>query len=309
MNPTIIHPSFSAVTAAAQSADTGILGASWLLPVVVLLGFALTLTLLAFILFSLARGQNKYRHNSDPQVQETLLEAEQHANHIVSEATEEARSLRAATERERLRALEEDHHDTDRFLEAYTSRLDRTISELSYGIEKEHTRATSHFVDSLQKIEKRVADDADEATHSIESFTSQSSVLFERLSAEIENVEKGIQHLAVALEEAAVDESGKNVQVVREEMQKIGSQVAQSVLAVAKDMDRVMQEKLDHEFRSISEEIEKYRAGRLKLVDERILVLVEETVQIALQKKLSMAEQSELVYRALEEAKQRGIFV
>ena len=127
------------------------------------------------------------------------------------------------------------------FLDAYRFQLEKNIKELSYGVEKEHMHATSRFVESLQSIEERVSLNADEAKHSMDSFTSQSGTLFERLSYEIENVEEGIQHLALALEEAAENESDKNAQIVREEMQKIGKETARSVVDVAKGLDEVLQ--------------------------------------------------------------------
>ncbi|HCC04825.1 TPA: hypothetical protein DEP58_00785 [Patescibacteria group bacterium] len=240
---------------------------------------------------------------------EVLINAEERAHAIITEARIEARNLRSTIEKERLKALSEDHQAVERFLDAYRFQLEKNIKELSYGVEKEHLHATSRFVESLQNIEGRVSLNADEAKHSMDSFTSQSSTLFERLSYEIENVEEGIQHLALALEEAAENESDKNAQIVREEMQKIGKETARSVVEVAKGLNEVLKVNLEKEFKSISKELGQYREARMRLINERILVLIEETAQIALQKKLSLEDQAELVYRSLEEAKQRGVFV
>jgi len=241
--------------------------------------------------------------------QEVILNAEERAHAIVAEASAEARHLRTEMEKERTKALNEDHQEVERFLDAYRYQLEKVIKELSYGVEKEHMRATSRFVESLQTIEERVSLNADEARHSMDSFTNQSGTLFERLAYEIENVEKGIQHLALALEEAAANESDKNAEIVREEMKKIGEQTAKSVLSVAKGLDKALQVNLEKEFSTISDELTKYREARMRLINERILVLIEETAQIALQKQLSLQDQADLVYRSLEEAKQRGVFV
>ena len=143
----------------------------------------------------------------------------------------------------------------------------------------------------------------------MDSFTKQSGTLFERLSYEIENVEEGIRHLALALEEAAENESDKNAEIVREEMRKIGKETAKSVVEVAKGLDESLRINIEKEFKTISEELNKYREARMRLVNERLLTLIEETTQIALQKQLTLKDHSDLVYRSLEEAKQRGIFV
>jgi hypothetical protein len=243
------------------------------------------------------------------EAKQVLLKAEDRAQAIVAEAAAEARELRSTIEKERTRALNEDNQSVERFLDAYRYRLEKTIKELSYGVEKEHMRATTRFIESLQNIEQRVALNANEAKHSMDSFTGQSSQLFERLSLEIENVEKGIQHLALALEEAAANESDKNAEIVREEMRKIGEETARSVVRVAEGLDEALRANLEKEFTAITHELGKYREARMRLVNERILLLIEETAQIALQKKLSLQDQADLVYRSLEEAKQRGIFV
>ncbi len=270
---------------------------AWLVPMALMLVFSIMLI------------RRERRGLMPEKARALLVRAEEQAHAIVADATHEARQVRAAIEEERLRAVHEDHSELDRFFEAYSTKLNTVLKELSYELEKEHMRASTGFIKSLQTIEARVAGDADEAKHSMDSFTSQSSALFERLASEIENVEKGIQHLAIALEEAAQDESGKNAELVRKEMQKIGQETALAVTEVAKGLDAALRQSVEKEFAAIGKEIDKYRAARMELVDERILVLIEETAQIALGKQVSMADQAEFVYRALEEAKERGVFV
>jgi hypothetical protein len=275
--------------------------------VYVLVALVLSIILLVTIIVLLLRRDHAAL--TPEQAKEVILDAEERAQTIVAEAAAEARRARLTIETERTRALNEDHTEIERFLDAYRFHLDKTIKELSYGVEKEHLRATSHFVEVLQNIEERVSMNADEAKHSMDSFTSQSGTLFDRLAYQIENVEKGIQHLALALEEAASDEAGKNALVIREEMQKIGVETARSVTNVARGLDEALRVNIEQEFAGIKHELGKYREARMRLVNEKIMVLVEDTTQIALHKKLSMHEHAELVYRSLEEAKDRGIFV
>lgn len=271
---------------------------------VVIIG--LLLSVLVFVV------RSRRRWSSSPSMSEAdrrIVEAEQRANEIIAAATEEARELRAAVEQERLKSMSADKAEVNKLIEAYSARLDRSMKDVAYGIEKEHIRATEHFVDGLQKIETRVSDSATQAEESMKTFAKQSGSLFDALGSEISNVEKGIQHLAVALEEAAANEANKNTDVVREEMRKVGEATARSVVDVAKGLDEVLRQNLEKEFAGISEQVEKYRKARLDLVDERILVLLEQTATIALNKELSLEQHADLVYQALEEAKEKGIFV
>lgn len=55
--------------------------------------------------------------------------------------------------------------------------------------------------------------------------------------------------------------------------------------------------------------INEYRQKRLEIVDENIVGILERTMNITLGKKLSLSDQTQLVYEALEEAKKENIFV
>jgi hypothetical protein len=267
----------------------------------------LLFVLLGAILYLLVRNE-KMRMTSK-EAQQVLRNAEEKAQAIVAEATAEARKTQLKIEEDRAKSLVEDAKEVEHFLEAYRFRLDKVLKQLSYGVEKEHARVTGQFVESLRHLEERVSENATQATASMNEFTDQSSDLFNRLAYEIENVEKGIQHLSLALEEAAANEADRNAEIVRKEMHNIGKETAAAVVKVARGLDESLRINLEKEFSSISSEITRYREARMRLIDERILILIEETTQIALQRKLSMQEQADLVYRSLEEAKQRGVFV
>lgn len=60
---------------------------------------------------------------------------------------------------------------------------------------------------------------------------------------------------------------------------------------------------IELELRSTRELIETYKNGQLKLIDENIIAMMEQTLSLVLGKKLSLKDQLDLVYEALEKAK------
>lgn len=60
---------------------------------------------------------------------------------------------------------------------------------------------------------------------------------------------------------------------------------------------------IDLELKATRELIETYKSQQLKLIDENIVAMMEQTINIVLGKKLSLQNQLELVYEALEKAK------
>lgn len=61
--------------------------------------------------------------------------------------------------------------------------------------------------------------------------------------------------------------------------------------------------RLDKELETVREEIKAYKENRLHIIDENIVEILEKTLSVTLGKKLSLTDQSDLIYKALEEAK------
>ncbi len=55
--------------------------------------------------------------------------------------------------------------------------------------------------------------------------------------------------------------------------------------------------------------IDNYKSSQLRVVDENIIAILEKTLSIILSKKLTLADQMDLVYKALEKAKAEKFFV
>lgn len=55
--------------------------------------------------------------------------------------------------------------------------------------------------------------------------------------------------------------------------------------------------------------IESYKSSQLRVIDENIVAILERTLSIILSKKLSLADQMDLLYKALEKAKAEKFFV
>lgn len=60
---------------------------------------------------------------------------------------------------------------------------------------------------------------------------------------------------------------------------------------------------IELEIKAARELIETYKTQQLKLIDENIVAMIEQTINLVLGKKLSLKDQIDLVYEALEKAK------
>lgn len=92
---------------------------------------------------------------------------------------------------------------------------------------------------------------------------------------------------------------------------KSGIMVSQSQEMISRfieDVQRKVQAEVDAEMKGAREEIAIYKERRKRVIDERIIDIMEEVLRIALEKKMTLAEQADLVYRALEDAKRDNAF-
>jgi hypothetical protein len=69
------------------------------------------------------------------------------------------------------------------------------------------------------------------------------------------------------------------------------------------DMRNEVKKQVDDELAKAKQEIELYKQRRMKILDENIVEILEKTMAVSLGKKLSLSDQSDLIYNALEEAK------
>lgn len=81
-----------------------------------------------------------------------------------------------------------------------------------------------------------------------------------------------------------------------------------SLEKMSADVDKRVKDQVEHALDEARSEISEYKKRRMKVVDERIIDMLEDVIKVTLEKKLSLVEQSELVYKALDEAKKENAF-
>jgi len=75
-----------------------------------------------------------------------------------------------------------------------------------------------------------------------------------------------------------------------------------------KELETRTQTQVEQEIGSAKKLIEEYKQQRLEVVDENLIAILEKTLNITLGKKLTLSDQTQLIYEALEEAKKENFF-
>lgn len=119
-----------------------------------------------------------------------------------------------------------------------------------------------------------------------------------------QHMDQFFQHI----QEILKDNLEKNERLAQEKSQLMLSQSQQLLARFTEDMEVKVKSQVDEEFIKARQEIIHYKQHRLAVVDEQILELLEDVLRAILKKKLTLADQSDLVYEALEEAKKNQLF-
>ena len=72
--------------------------------------------------------------------------------------------------------------------------------------------------------------------------------------------------------------------------------------------ENLVKKKIDADYRASKKEIENYKEGELKKVDDEIYKLLERVSNLVLGKSLSLSEHEDLIQKSLEKAKKEGAF-
>ncbi len=155
----------------------------------------------------------------------------------------------------------------------------------------EYSKHLGAVQESLQESFERTANDADKA---LEEYLTQ---VGKTVADHMDQNEKILSDKAAVMTEQA-----------RKALDDMRGRTEGSIEKLTKDTQEMVRSEIDKELAMAHDELTEYKARRMKMIDERIIQMLEDVIKVTLEKKLSLVEQSELVYRALEEAKRENAF-
>jgi hypothetical protein len=132
--------------------------------------------------------------------------------------------------------------------------------------------------------------------------------LEEQLGRNAEHAEAVYGEFIQSAEASINDHINANQKMLEEKAQAMIERTEVLLTKFTADLEAKVKGDVEKELQKASAEIEVYKQSRMRVVDERIVDILEEVLRVVLDKKMSLADQSELIYRALEEAKREHSF-
>jgi hypothetical protein len=160
-------------------------------------------------------------------------------------------------------------------------------------------------VDILAKEESLGVELSEEYAKHLTAVESSIKEQFERSA---DNAEKSYNDFIVQVGHVVNEHIDQNEKLLAQKAQTMIDDARQVLDKVSADAREKVKAEVDKELDGARAEINDYKLRRMKIIDERIIQMLEDIIKVTLEKKLTLEEQSELVYRALEEAKKENAF-
>lgn len=200
---------------------------------------------------------------------------------------------------------------------------DLTYPVYDYIVKQAESKAQEITQEAMEKSRAMVRDAEKEGLKMVEQEKLESSKIEKEYAEKLagleqetekmlgtytEAIQNDMKRLSEGLEKRVAESISKNEQFLQGETQKLSTQLSGTFSTLEANAKEQIRNNVERELISVKKLVETYRQERFALIDHEIMSLIERTTSIALQKTLSLEDHTELIYRALEEAKTKNVF-
>lgn len=214
------------------------------------------------------------------------------------------------------------NHAYVEFIESLKNRATQEGAALN-EVESKILEQSAKFSESLSSFDQKAAEQNKGFLASLDAFRQKAR---ESLNGTLLTFEQSLKELERDGREKSGTAEGHYVEFLAGLQQKAEEEARSRETLMSKKFDSIFaggeglfksfitelgnrtKTQLDEEIGSARRVVEQYKEQRLEVVDANIVAILEKTLNITLGKKLTLADQTKLVYEALEEAKKENFF-
>lgn len=201
-----------------------------------------------------------------------IKDAQEKSASVIAEAVAKSNELVAKAQEEQIEKVTEESKKLDELAKQF----EQTVNQLEEKTNSELTGTAKEASESLETV-------AQTSQKALETMASESQETLKTLVATDRKV----------LEEKTDTMINQSSQVFQQFMTQLSTQV---------------REQLEGELDTAKKEIDIYKKERINTINEKIIDILEETLVATLGKKLSLKDEGEFVFQALETAKKEHVF-
>jgi ElaB/YqjD/DUF883 family membrane-anchored ribosome-binding protein len=190
--------------------------------------------------------------------------------------------------------------------------IEEAVSKATELVTDAEKKSLSHVEESSKSIESLAA----QVNKSLESMAGDAKVKLEKTAGVAENTFKETTANAQTTYDSFVKEAEASMKsMLSQDRQLLEQKTDQAITETSsmfqtfmKDVTTQVRKELDGEIKKANEAVEVYKTERLQAINEKVIDILEEVLLETLGKKLSLKDEGEFVYQALEQAKKEHAF-
>lgn len=136
-----------------------------------------------------------------------------------------------------------------------------------------------------------------------EAYQSKLEEVLNQSQQKINQAQNQLLQFMAGLQARSSDFEGASQKAIQDRINQLFEQLEERMGEFLISAEGKTTSSLELELKSTRQLIETYKQQQLKLIDENILAMMEQTLNLVLGKKLSLKDQLDLIYEALEKAK------
>lgn len=174
----------------------------------------------------------------------------------------------------------------------------RQAQRIVAGSQAEEENLSSTFKTEMEQIESAYQKAVDESFAALKS----------RMEQRILDSENSYSSYLKELESRMASQINQNQNHLETKTNAFFTEAQKLLQNFIKDLQSRTETQVDKEIGTAKKIVADYKRQRMEIIDENIVAILEKALNVVIAKKLTLGDQTELVYEALERAKKENIF-
>lgn len=132
--------------------------------------------------------------------------------------------------------------------------------------------------------------------------------LVKQYSTSLEAVQSSYSAYLKTVEQTAQAHQAQNSKLMEEKIQLLATSSQKAMTDFITEVNTKVRTQIDRELITAREEITQFKKSRMKIIERHLVEILEGIMEKALSKKLNLADHSDLIFQALEQAKKDQVF-
>jgi len=172
--------------------------------------------------------------------------------------------------------------DAEHEAKAIREKAEKDAGDTLAKREQESARVNEHYKEQLQAL-------AEHNKKLLEHYTTLAHDTYREFGAAVKR------------------QSQEGETIVKKEIEHLLGELRDEHAKLRRHFSEKFQERLDGELSAVRESVTRYREAQLRMLDKRIIALVERAAALVLQKEMTVKEHTDMIFKSLEEAKKEGV--